>query len=259
MRWLFLFVLVLNFAYVAWELNRPEKVLDAPRADRHAPKIVLLSEIGQDSMAVPIKKSGPEVALAGVESVETEVAEAEPVEAKQAEPEQVEVKSVEAESIVEKPLAIKRECFTLGPFRDLMKLRAMTRGIKNYVADASYRSNEEQEQEMFWVYLKPSEDYSKAKELTLQLKKKKVKDYFIVGSGEKVNGISLGHFREKDRAYTHAERIKSLGFRPDVEPIFKTYTIYWLDYELASGKIIPEKIFDKHLTGKINRLLRDCS
>jgi len=91
------------------------------------------------------------------------------------------------------------------------------------------------------------------------LKKKKVKDYFIVGSGEKVNGISLGYFREKDRAYTHAERIKGLGFKPDVEPIFKTYTIYWLDYELASGKIIPEKIFDKHLTGKINRLLRDCS
>ena len=41
MRGLFLFVLLLNFAYVAWELNRPEDVLDVPRAERDVSKTSL--------------------------------------------------------------------------------------------------------------------------------------------------------------------------------------------------------------------------
>ena len=49
-----------------------------------------------------------------------------------------------------------------------------------------------------------------------------------------------------------------LGFKPEVEALFKDYTIYWLDYEVALGEIIPETTFDKYLSGKINRLVRDC-
>ncbi|MCW8924302.1 MAG: hypothetical protein OQK69_11840 [Gammaproteobacteria bacterium] len=236
MRWLFLFVLVLNIAYVAWEFNQPAEVLELPKADRDAPKIVLLSEIGQSSVAAPVVPVEETVSDAD-DKTETETAQSE-----------------------QEPVVAKEEsCFTLGPFRELGKLRAMTRAIKDYVADASFRTHEEKQQEMFWVYLKPSESYDKAKALSLELKKKKVKDYFIVSSGEQMHGISLGHFREKNRAYTHAKHIESLGFSPKVEPIFKTYTIFWLDYEVASGKTVPENIFEKHLTGKINRLVRDCS
>ena len=226
MRLLFLFVLVLNFAYVAWELSQPEKALDEPMADRNAPRIVLLSEIGQDSVAEVVDES-------------------EPVS--------------ESDQAIKDSAAVKRSCFTLGPFRDLEKLRALTRGIKEYVVDASFRSHDEKEQAMFWVYLKPAENYEKAKVLADRLKSKKVKDYFIVKSGPKLNAISLGHFREKNRAYDHAANMGKLDFSPEVEALFKDYTIYWLDYEVALGEIIPEAIFDKHLTGKINRLVRDCS
>ena len=86
-----------------------------------------------------------------------------------------------------------------------------------------------------------------------------MKDFFIVKSKPKINAISLGKFREKNRAYDHAANMKKLGFSPEVEVIFKDFTIYWLDYEVALGKIIPETIYDKHLTAKINRLVRDCS
>ncbi len=224
MRWLFLFVLVLNFAYVAWEINQPEAIVEAPRVDQNVPKIVLLSEIGQDSVALSV----------------------------------VNGKAVSDQADEEKEV-VGGGCYTLGPFRDIEKLRAVTRGIKKYVADASYRSHEEKEQAMFWVYLNPAGSYGKAKSLGAQLKKKKVKDYFIISSGPKLNGISLGHFREKDRAYAHAERITSLGLKPEVEALFKNYTIYWLDYKVIAGEQIPETVFGKHLTGKINRLVRTCS
>ncbi|MDH5388815.1 MAG: hypothetical protein OEY06_10245 [Gammaproteobacteria bacterium] len=226
MRWLFLFVLVLNFAYVAWELSRPEEIVSIPLANRNAPKIILLSEIGKDSVAEVIYES-----------------EAAPESSQGAD-----------ESIV-----VKRQCFTLGPFRDLEKLRAVTRGIKKYVVDASFRSHDEKEQAMFWVYLKPAGDYDKAKVLADRLKSKNVKDYFIVKKEPKLNAISLGHFREKNRAYDHAASMAKLGFKPEVEALFKDYTIYWLDYEVALGEIIPEITFEKYLSGKINRLVRDCS
>lgn len=225
MRWLFLFVLVLNITYVAWELSLPEEVLDKPMADRNVPRIVLLSEIGQESVAV-IADDRSRLASdqSGVED-----------------------------------LALSGGCFTIGPFRDLEKLRAVTRGIKKYVTDASYRSHEEKEQAMFWVYLKPSENYNKAKALAERLKNMKVKDYFIISSGEQTNGISLGHFREKNRAYEHAKYVTSLGFSPEVEALFKDYTIYWLDYEVAAGMSIPGSVLDKHLTSMNNRLVRICS
>ncbi len=227
MRWLFLFVLVLNLAYAAWELSQLEKTVGVSLQDRNVPNIVLLSEIGQDSVAEVIDER---------ESV-----------------------SESEQAVKEESVAVKRNCFTLGPFRDLDKLRTVTRGIKEYVVDASYRIHQEKEQATFWVYLKPAADFSKAKVLADRLKSMEVKDYFIVKSEPKLNAISLGHFREKDRAYDHAASMSKLGFSPEVEVLFKDYTIYWLDYEVALDKIISERIYDKHLTAGINRLVRDCS
>ena len=224
MRWLFLFVLVLNFAYVGWEMSQPEEVVDTPIVDSKVPRIILLSELGQESVASPVNKSA----------------------------------AISSDHDDKEDVAVTGGCYTLGPFRDLGKLRAVTRGIKSYVVEASYRSHEEKEHAMFWVFLKPVADYSHAKILADSLKKKKVSDYFIIKSGLKKNGISLGHFRDKDRAYNHSAHIKTLGFESDVEAIFKDYTIYWLDYEVDQGKNIPESLFEKHLTGKINRLLREC-
>lgn len=224
MRWLFLFVLMLNFAYVGWELSQPDLVPAEPVVDRHVPGIVLLSEIGQESVAV--------VKVA---------AERSPDEGEK------------------KPAAQEAECFTLGPFRDLEKLRAVTRGIKKYVVAASFRSHEEREQERFWVYLSPAGSFSEAKELAGNLKKMKVSDYFIVKSGPQINAISLGYFTEKKRAYAHAERMTKLGLKPAVEALFKNYTIYWLDYEIAAATSIPDSVLGKHITGKINHLIRDCS
>ena len=220
MRWLFLFVLLLNLVYVGWEMSQPAEELEVPIVERNVPKIVLLSEIGQESA----DKGQHALAENGEEKV-----------------------------------ASTGGCYTLGPFRDLEKLRAVTKGVSKYITDdASFRSHEEREQTMFWVYLEPDGGYEKALSLAAELKAKNVKDYFIIKSGAKNNGISLGHYRDKDRAYAHARHIADLGFRAEVEAVFKTYTIYWLDFEVISGVSIPEDVFSKYLTSDINRLVREC-
>ena len=56
---------------------------------------------------------------------------------------------------------------------------------------------------------------------------------------------------------------EGLGFDVQVEPVFKTFTIYWLDYQLADGVSIPESIFDKYTKNtkkdKVSRLQRECA
>ena len=153
-------------------------------------------------------------------------------------------------------------CFTLGPFRDLDKLRSLTREIKSYVTEADFRGKEERGQAIYWVYLTPEKSRKEAIETGKRLKSRKIKDFYIIRDGAKVNGISLGHFRNKTGAYGLAKKVTNLGFDVNVEPIFKSYTIYWLDYQLAEGVTIPEKIFDKYTTNtnkdKVTRLKREC-
>jgi len=153
-------------------------------------------------------------------------------------------------------------CFTLGPFRDLGKLRGLTREIKSYVVEADFRGREEKEQTLYWVYIKPEKNRKLAIKTGKRLKARRIKDFYVIRDGEKINGLSLGHFRNKKSAYGLAKKVRNLGFDVMVEPVFRTYTIYWLDYQLAGGVNIPESILEKYTRStkkqKISRLSRDC-
>lgn len=312
MRWLFLLLLSINLAYIAWELGRPPSEKHAEVAAlKNVQPIVLLSEIKQqavlDSETVepePVSKAAP--ANAGVSSVEevssgsasskeaeaeetvpakdvaieklsdpvTEAAPAEQIKekpdvTKRPAPAAVVAKKVESKkaqpvvAVKTAPAPVKQaSCYTLGPFRDLDKLRSLTREIKSYVEKADFRGREEKEQTLYWVYIKPEKTRNKAIETGNRLKARKIKDFYVIRTGEKVNGLSLGHFRNKDGAYGLAKKVKNLGFDVTVEPVFKTYTVYWLDYQLSSGVVIPESIFNKYSKAakkdKISRLSRDC-
>ena len=166
-----------------------------------------------------------------------------------------------AEEPVQVPVAKPKDdlCYTLGPFREMKTLRLVTREIKDYVVDASFRSREEQEQTMFRVLLKPVASRKEAKALTRKLASKNIKDYFIITEGPSENAISLGYFSSKSRAYRHADRVRKLGFDVVAEPVFNTYTIYWLDYRIKADREIPPQIFEDHLEKSSQRLSRSCS
>jgi hypothetical protein len=245
MRWLFLFVVLVNIIFVSWEISQSEDESAEPEAGAEIPTIELLSETGRAT-----KNPTPVPTSTAARADDSRKAAKQAGKDKKPSPKPP-VATVQ-------PSTVDR-CYTLGPFRELENLRIFTRAIKDYVIAASFRSREEQEQSMFWVYLKPEATLKQAKAIGENLKSKKVKDFYVISSGPKEKGISLGHFKEKERAHAHAKRIEELGFKPAVDPVFRTYTIYWLDYHVPAGKVIPEKIFQKHLAPKINRLNRSCS
>lgn len=247
MRWLFLFVLLLNVLYVSWELSQSKEDMTAANTGDNIPGIQLLSETGQATQN-PTQKPVEVVATAPAQSR----ASAPAVKSKSPTSQQASTPSAS----VTKPGADR--CYTLGPFRELDNLREFTRAIKSYVTTASFRSREEKEQSMFWVFLEPSATIAEAKVLGKRLESKNIKDYYVISGGTQDKGVSLGHFKAKDLAYALAERVKGMDFKPVVEPVFRTYTIYWLDYEVPASKVIPQNIFNRHLSNKINRLDRSC-
>jgi cell division protein FtsN len=291
MRWFFLILLMVNILYLAWELKR-ERPVPAVSATlpQHVDRIMLLSELETEA---PQPEPEPEpVVQAAAELAEQSptLSEAQAVEQQQqvdtteAEPDTVATATDSqpgtAETLddtdtpvadravagakLDPPLEIPADrpaddlCFTLGPFREMKTLRIVTREIKDYVVEASFRSREEQEQSMFRVYLAPVGSNREAKALIKQLVSKNIRDYFIIADGPKKNGVSLGYFSNKGRAQRHAERVRQSGFDAIIEPVFRSYTIYWLDYRIKAGNKIPQRIFDQHLNNTTQRLSRSC-
>lgn len=263
MRWLFLFLLAMNISYGAWEYSRfvAGSSSNAP-VNINVPTIALLHELEpkQPQEKTASKKTSDKQKPQSDVVAET-VTEVASVTAKpEAKPSKKKPTDRPKRNIKPKKKVITGDaCYTLGPFRELNQLSAFTRGIKDYVIEASFRSREEREQSMFWVYLEPEANKKAADELRQKLTAKKIKDHYIIIKGPHNNGVSLGHFREKDRAYSHSATIKKLGFEPVVEPVFKTYTIYWLDYRVPSDRDIPQQVFDKTLSQSVSRIDRPCS
>ena len=300
MRWMFLIVLALNLAYIAWQMVLPATESYAKvRPLKNVQPVVLLSELKQQqtNMVTAELEAEPELEskpVPGLQSIEAEkprdekdsdeqestivdaeklqqvaeiTADEELEEARQAGLTKdnkviADVKLLETQKVPQATLPQKESCFTLGPFRDLEKLRGLTREIKPYVVTTDFRGQEEQEQPLYWVYIKPEKNRKTAIETGKRLKAKKIRDFFVIREGEKNNGISLGYYRNKNGAYRLTKKVKKLGFDVTVEQVFKTYTIYWLDYQLASGTNIPEAIFEKYIKsakkGKVSQLKREC-
>lgn len=281
MRWLFLMLLVVNVGYVAWELNREHPQQSVTTAlPAGVERIVLLSELetGTTAQQNRVPESAPVTAaqqavpedtaasdLAEGGNAQTQSTPAAVADDSVAAPASKKVASKQAVAALNTPAVMPRAkptgdiCFTLGPFSEMKALRQVTREIKDYVVEASFRSMEEQEQSMFRVFLKPVNSKQESRALIKQLVSKNIRDYFVITDGPNKNGISLGYFSDKGRAHRHAERLRKLGFDAINEPVFRSYTIYWLDYRIKAGNEIPQQIFDQYLENSAQRLGRSCS
>ena len=272
MRALFVLLLLANVAFAGWlfyqqkQLTQPSTPSGSASPVAGAKPVVLLRELKTQVAADQDKQSDRDVAAgaeqAAVASQPAPVAKPEePVAAK---PESMtapdadvkpEPKPAPATQVASQPAA---SCYTLGPFRELDKLREITRELKGDVLEASFRSSEERERSLFWVYLKPEADLKSAKNTTRMLRNKKIRDSYIIAEGKNRFGISLGHFRDKSRAYGLRDKVARLGFNPVVEPVFRSYTIYWLDYKTVAGSRLNALLKSGKLDKSISQFDRKC-
>ena len=271
MRALFILLLLANVAFAGWLFYQQKQAVQQPTPSKavssvaDANRVVLLRELKSQATADQAKQ--PDTGVVA-ESEQAAAAQQPAPEAKQPEANQVEPVAVaqadvkpESDSAIPPQAASQPApgCYTLGPFRELDRLREIIRELKSDVLEASFRSNEERERSLFWVYLKPEADHRAAKRTTRRLRQKNIRDSYIIAEGKNRFGISLGHFRDKSRAYRLRDKVAKLGFRPVVEPVFRSYTLYWLDYKTAGGSRLPALLQSEKLGSPVSQFDRACS
>lgn len=222
MRILFLFLLILNLLFAAWQYYTPEKKdVQIRPLSSHLEKLVLLKE------AAPVIEEEPDV-----------------------------VKQIDDEQS-EKATPVK-VCYTLGPYTDKEVVTQIEGQIARDVIDFVVREREEQELHRYWVYLSGNKNRAAAREVSKALAKKNVKDYYIIQKGDKKNSISLGHFKDKAYADARVKKVSHLGFNPQIEVIYRTYQLYWLDYSLEDENSGMEEKIQEYLADGVTLLDRDC-
>ena len=159
---------------------------------------------------------------------------------------------------VSSPQASLPQCYTLGPLQDEDSVQAIMAALKGRATDIVQRSKQESRHHRYWVYIPVQKNRQAAIAMSQRLARKKVKDYYIVRGGDKNNSISLGHFKEKQHADRRIKSLKRLGFDAQIEPIYRQYRLFWLDYRLPADAHIDDGFWADLLPDGVSRLKRDC-
>ena len=150
-----------------------------------------------------------------------EVAEQEPVQA----PPQIAAPEPQPEPM----------CGTLGVFEkrsqaELVSVRLLADGAKTDIT-AETTNN----QAGYWVLIPPQESRVAAIAIAKRLEEAGVSDLWRFTSGELAHAISLGLFRDDERAQARSDKINEMGFESEVRPRYREQTRYWLNYRYQNG------------------------
>jgi len=228
MRIFFLFLLLLNILFAGWQYYQPaKKRSDIAPLPAQLKTLVLLDE----------SESSLRTVTNGSVVVKVDV--------------QPEVASVS-------PQAKQIICFTLGPFNDEAQVQSIQTEISSKVSSSELRKRVEKELHRYWIYFPETESRAEAIEISKSLARNKIKDYYIVHGGEHNNRVSLGHFKEKLHADRRVKQLQKLGYEPEMQPIYRDYEVYWLDYVILQQQHSDNDPVGIYIADEVSRLARDC-
>lgn len=246
MRIFLVFLVLLNLLYAAWEYLNPAGLNDSvPSLEANLKSLELLHEV----------KVEPESLVDIEDEVVSEATSEQLVEDKQSQSEDLPiVENIENERVA--------SCFTLGPFKDENIMRQLSDSISQHVRDISVRKRQESEKHRYWVHVPSLSSRKQAKLMAQKLRQKKIKDFYIVLKGDAKNSISLGHFRKPAHANRRMKHVIDKGFRAEINVIYRSYDIYWLDYQLKTevtgDAVSAEFSIDEYVTEGVSQLVRQC-
>jgi len=130
-------------------------------------------------------------------------------------------------------------CNTLGPFKSKKIANTVRKKLVKLGLSAERRMSKDNKRKGFWVMIPPAESRKLAKQSVSELKKKEIKDYFLVVTGEQKNAVSLGVFSRSDLAQRRYDEIRELGFIVKIRQVDLPLREYWLDWP-KEQPLLPE-------------------
>ena len=240
MRILLIFIIILNLLYVGWQYVSP-----AGTAGVVSPMPVGLKTLELLRENKANKNESDETALQSVLSYKaekTDIGVGFPSDGK-----------------LDLNKAKLVSCYTLGPFKDENIMQQLRESIAEYVIDLSVRKRQESEKHRYWVYVPSLSSRKQAKLMANKLREEKLNDFYIVLSGKAKNSISLGHFRDPKHANRRMKQLIDLGFKAEINVIYREYDIYWLDYQVKTPDEGLGFSVDEYISDGVSQLVRECN
>ena len=126
-------------------------------------------------------------------------------------------------------------CTTLGPFSTPQALRDARQALASRVARLRSRQEQTSQPGAWWVHLPAAATRAQALEQARQLGARNIDDYFVVGSGDQANTVSLGLFRDQANARKRVNEVVAAGFPARMSERSENVPEYWLDLMVAGG------------------------
>jgi len=221
MRTLALLLIIVNLGYLGWATLIDVRPGPPPADDdiESAPRLMLASErVPQPSAQQPIR-----------------VAAIQPVE----------------------PPAVAR-CLSIGPFQDLPTVTQASAVLNGVGYEPKQRLEQGELWVGHWVSAGGFATHDEAQLALARLKEKGITDATILPGSDAGNVISLGVFKDHERAQRRLNEAKNLGLKATLADRTRSGSVYWVDLDL-NGREPPDLATLSAQPGKIVRLeTRPC-
>ena len=256
MKWFFIILLVANLVYLGWELDRQTTMDRAQDSEAlvvppHVSKLVLLRELPQpplarkqqEDMAQGKNTSTKDTAGAGIARESTGSPADVRVEERFMQDLVTQLPDIRVSELKENPQAAADMCFSFGPFPDVRETKDLLAWFDERHVSVQQRPEKDKENQLFWIYLAPQDSLGGAMQAIADLKKKGIKDYRLIETGDLRNAISLGLFSTQASVNRRLNELKDKGYRPIVVPYRAANIIYWVDVKLVNQQNILNQMF----------------
>src|SRR5690625_7005466 len=134
--------------------------------------------------------------------------------------------------------ALQTGCGTTAPLPTLLAQHRARDRIAAHASRVELRQTEADRDRGWWVHV-PAGSRSQALELTRDLAKKGVDDYYIIAGGTLENAVSVGLDEDLDNGRERQRAIRALVFDARFEVRLATTPQFWIDYHVADGGSPP--------------------
>ncbi|MES9815067.1 MAG: hypothetical protein ABW155_00305 [Candidatus Thiodiazotropha sp.] len=122
-------------------------------------------------------------------------------------------------------------CRTIGYLESRSDAEIVSVSLRALGLKPELQSETSNEQAGVWVLIPPQATRREAIEISNRLERDGVSDLWRFTSGELVHAISLGLFRNEERAEARKNEIIDLGYEAIIKPRYRQKTKYWLYFQ----------------------------
>lgn len=215
LRLLFVLLIALNIAVGAWLLLGQDDAHVRSATDPDVPALHLLSERPAPPASAPVTATTAPVPAAASTPVPATPASA------------ANARSNSSSRVY--------TCIAIGPFATPLDLRNARSALTAQASRMRSRQEQTTQSRGWWVYLPASASRDQALAQARRLSAANIKDYFVVGSGDQPNTVSLGLFKDPANARKRRDEVAAAGFPAQMSERTETVPEYWLDLAVADN------------------------